>query len=162
MKMVITESQYKRLINESGIRNINELAKPYKKAKIYFHQDLDGVTTAIGMKSYLENYGIKVVDAEVIQYGDKEFSVKKPDASGDVMPVLVDFADLLMKNKSIHTVRGEGWSNVARAVSLLGSGKITLKPYVTHTFPLDEITTAFETFVKRIEGAVKVVVKSSE
>jgi len=77
-------------------------------------------------------------------------------------PVLVDFEDLLMKNKSIHTVRGEGWSNVARAVSLLGSGKVTLKPYVTHTFPLNEITTAFETFVKRIEGAVKVVVKPNE
>jgi hypothetical protein len=53
---------------------------------------LDGVTTAIGMKNYLENNGIKVVDAEVIQYGDKEFSIKKPDASGDIMPVLVDFA----------------------------------------------------------------------
>jgi L-iditol 2-dehydrogenase len=77
-------------------------------------------------------------------------------------PVLVDFQDLLLKNKSIHTVRGEGWSNVARAVSLLGSGKITLKPYVTHTFPLDKINTAFETFVKRIDGAVKVVVKPSE
>jgi len=51
---------------------------------------------------------------------------------------------------------------VARAVSLLGSGKVTLKPYVTHTFPLDEINTAFETFVKRIDGAVKVVVKSNE
>ena len=67
-------------------------------------------------------------------------------------PVLVDFQDLLLKNKSIHTVRGEGWSNVARAVSLLGSGKVTL----------DEINTAFETFVKRIDGAVKVVVKSNE
>jgi hypothetical protein len=32
------------------------------------------------------------VDSEVIQYGEKEFAVKKPDASGDVMPVLVDFA----------------------------------------------------------------------
>ena len=30
-------------------------------------------------------------------------------------PVLVDLKDLLMKNKSIHTVRGEGWANVARA-----------------------------------------------
>ncbi len=80
------------ILVESGIRNINELAKRYKKAKIYFHQDLDGVTTAIGMKNYLENNGIKVVDAEVIQYGDKEFSIKKPDASGDIMPVLVDFA----------------------------------------------------------------------
>jgi threonine dehydrogenase-like Zn-dependent dehydrogenase len=37
-----------------------------------------------------------------------------------------------------------------------------LKPYVTHTFPLDEITTAFDTFVKRIEGAIKVVVKPNE
>ena len=44
------------------------------------------------MKNYLENNGIKVVDAEIIQYGGKEFAVKKPDASGDVMPVLVDFA----------------------------------------------------------------------
>ncbi|MGB5749723.1 MAG: alcohol dehydrogenase catalytic domain-containing protein [Desulfobacterales bacterium] len=74
-------------------------------------------------------------------------------------PVLVDFKDLLLNNKSIHTVRGEGWANVSRAVSLLSTGKITLKPYVTHSFPLDEITTAFETFVKRIDGAVKVIVK---
>jgi hypothetical protein len=44
------------------------------------------------MKKYLENNGIKVVDSEIIQYGDKEFSVKKLDANGDTMPVLVDFA----------------------------------------------------------------------
>lgn len=77
-------------------------------------------------------------------------------------PVLVDFEDLAWKNKHIYTVRGEGWGNAARAVSLLGSGKITLKPYVTHTFPLKEINTAFDTFVKRIDGAIKVVVKPNE
>jgi len=44
------------------------------------------------MKEYLNNNGIKVVDCEVIQYGDKEFAVKKADAKGDIMPVLVDFA----------------------------------------------------------------------
>ncbi len=82
----------KRILKESGIRNINKLAERYKKAKIYFHQDLDGVTTALGLKNYLEDNGIKVIDAEIIQYGDKEFAVKKLDASGDVMPVLVDFA----------------------------------------------------------------------
>jgi hypothetical protein len=80
------------IINEGGIRDINNLKKRYSKAEIYFHMDLDGVTTAIAMKKYLEDNGIKVVDAHVIQYGDKEFSVKKNDASGDVMPVLVDFA----------------------------------------------------------------------
>ena len=53
---------------------------------------MDGVTTAIAMKKYLEDNGIKVVGSHVIQYGDKEFAVKKNDAQGDTMPVLVDFA----------------------------------------------------------------------
>jgi hypothetical protein len=82
----------KKILKESGIRDIKELSKRYPKAEIYFHQDLDGVTTAIAMKKYLEDNGIKVVDAHVIQYGDKEFAVKKNDAQGDTMPVLVDFA----------------------------------------------------------------------
>ena len=82
----------KPIIKETGLRDIKALAKRYPKAKIYFHQDLDGVTTAIAMKKYLENNGIKVVDTEIIQYGDREFAIKKLDAEGDVMPVLVDFA----------------------------------------------------------------------
>jgi hypothetical protein len=82
----------KKILKESGIRDIKELSKRYPKAEIYFHQDLDGVTTAIAMKNYLENNGIDVVDTHVIQYGDKEFAVKKNDAMGDTMPVLVDFA----------------------------------------------------------------------
>lgn len=82
----------KRLLKESGLREINDIAKRYKKAKIYYHQDLDGVTSALAMKKYLESYGIKVVDAEIIQYGDQEWSIKKPEANGGVMPVLVDFA----------------------------------------------------------------------
>ena len=81
-----------KLITESGIRDISALRKRYPKAEIYFHQDLDGVTTAIAMKKYLEDNGIKVVGSHIIQYGDKEFAVKKNDAQGDVMPVLVDFA----------------------------------------------------------------------
>lgn len=82
----------KKIIKETGIRNISALKKRYPKAEIYFHQDLDGVTTAIAMKRYLEDNGIEVVGCHVIQYGDKEFAVKKNDATGDTMPVLVDFA----------------------------------------------------------------------
>jgi hypothetical protein len=92
MKIIISETQYRQLISESGLREINNLAKRYKKAKIYFHQDLDGVTTALAMKNYLEQHGIEVVDAEIIQYGDKEFGIKKPEGEGEIMPVLVDFA----------------------------------------------------------------------
>lgn len=90
----IIEEENKRMLNESGIRDIRALAKRYPMAKIYFHQDLDGVTTALAMKNYLEQHGIKVVDAEIIQYGSKEFAIEKieDEARGDVMPVLVDFA----------------------------------------------------------------------
>lgn len=91
IKKIIREES-RRLLKESGIRDINNIAKRYQKAKIYFHLDLDGVTTALAMKNYLEQNGIQVVDAEPIQYGAKEFAVKKVEGEGDVMPVLVDFA----------------------------------------------------------------------
>lgn len=88
----IIEEENRRILNESGIRDIKALAKRYPMAKIYFHQDLDGVTTALAMKNYLEQHGIKVVDAEIIQYGSKEFAIKKVEGEGEIMPVLVDFA----------------------------------------------------------------------
>ncbi|MBM4332468.1 MAG: zinc-binding dehydrogenase [Deltaproteobacteria bacterium] len=74
-------------------------------------------------------------------------------------PVSADFASLAKDNKSIHTVRGEGWGNCGRAVSLLASGRVNLKPLITHSFPLANIEEGFKTFRERIGGAVKVVVK---
>jgi len=74
-------------------------------------------------------------------------------------PVTANFASLGMDNKAIYTVRGEGWANCARAVSLLSQGRINLKPLVTHSFPLKDIKEAFRTFVQRIGGAIKVAVK---
>ncbi|NIQ04724.1 MAG: hypothetical protein GWO20_03025, partial [Candidatus Korarchaeota archaeon] len=56
-------------VDESGMRNITKLAKQYKKAQGYFHMDLDGVTSAIAMKTYLEGFGIKTTDVKKIQYG---------------------------------------------------------------------------------------------
>lgn len=69
----------KKILNESGFRDIKKISQTYDKAEIYFHQDLDGVTTAIAMKNYLERNGISVIDCHVTQYGSKEFAVKKID-----------------------------------------------------------------------------------
>ena len=73
-------------------------------------------------------------------------------------PVPTDFSLLAKDNRSIHTVRGEGWANCARAVSLLSSGKVNLKPLLTHSFPLEDVSEAFKTFRERIGEAIKVVV----
>jgi len=82
----------KNLLTESGIRNINKLRSLFDDVVIVTHQDLDGVTSAIGMKYYFEKYGFKVIETQIIQYGDKEFAIKKSDPSKNIMYCLCDFA----------------------------------------------------------------------
>lgn len=135
----------RKLLKESGIRNIKELAKRYPKAKIYFHQDLDGVTTAIGMKNYLEQNGIQVVDAEIIQYGDKEFSVKKIDAEGDTMPVLVDFAHgkpMFIIHTDHHDTQAGVEQGTSTSFREARSNVETISQVVSpkEIFPFDDIT----------------------
>lgn len=79
-------------IFESGLRDIKNILKDYpsKEFEIYFHQDLDGVTSALAMKTYLNNYGFECMDSHIIQYGGMEFAVKK--TKWGRLPVLVDFA----------------------------------------------------------------------
>ena len=120
-RIKLTEKEINHLIKkivlkEGGIRDINKLAKRYPKAEIYFHQDTDGVATAIAMREYLKNNGIETVGSHVIQYGEKEFQVKKPDASGDTMPVLVDFAHG-KPQFTIHTDHHDSQSGVEKDTS---------------------------------------------
>jgi len=82
----------KKLIKESGIRDINKLRREFDKVIIVTHQDSDGVFSGIGMKKYFENYGFKVVDVQIIQYGDKEWSLKKSDPNDKILYCLCDFA----------------------------------------------------------------------
>jgi len=105
------------IINESGVRDMKKIAKQYKKAKIYFHKDLDGVTSALGIKKYLEDNGIKVVDAEPIQYGGEEYSVKK--VGKGILPVLVDFAHgkPMMKIHLDHHDNQVGFDKLKQSVS---------------------------------------------
>ncbi len=74
-------------------------------------------------------------------------------------PFPADLGTLALNNKHIFTVRGEGWANVGRAVSLLNHRRVDLSPLVTHRFPIDQIDEAFRTFNERIDGAIKVVSK---
>ena len=77
-------------LDESGLRNISDLTKDYKEAELYFHIDLDGVTSAIAIKEYLKGYGIKVIDAHPIQYGGREYAIPRPKKGK--LAVMVDFA----------------------------------------------------------------------
>ena len=87
---ILDKINYITSLNESGIRDIKKLKKQFDQAEIYFHMDLDGIASAVGMKEYLKNSGFKVIGAYHIQYGGKEYAV--PKGKKGVMKVLVDFA----------------------------------------------------------------------
>ena len=68
----------------------------------------------------------------------------------------LDYA--VLNGIQIMTVRGEGRNNCKRALSLMGQGQASTKGIITHTFPLDDFATAYDYFVNRKDGAMKVVV----
>jgi len=104
----------KQMIKESGIRNIKALTETRKEAVMYFHMDLDGVTTAIGMKAYLERYGVKLVECHKIQYGGMEYAVQKPRPG--LLVVIVDFAHG-KPMVHIHTDHHQSQAGVAASTS---------------------------------------------
>ncbi len=73
-------------------------------------------------------------------------------------PVTIDIGLAVKDGVNLYTVRGEGRMSVHRALSLMAEGKINGKPLITHTFPLEEINEAIDTFRERKGGALKVVV----
>ena len=86
---------YNKINEETGIRNISKVVKEFKEGggsefEIWFHQDLDGVISALCMKKYLQDYNIDLLDTHIIQYGGLEFAVKNKQPES--LAALVDFA----------------------------------------------------------------------
>jgi len=78
-------------------------------------------------------------------------------------PQLIDglrWRDLFFKNLTLTTSVGPDFTrDFPLAIQWIGEGRIDVKPLVTHSFPLSEIQTAFETFSDRKDGACKVLIR---
>jgi 2-desacetyl-2-hydroxyethyl bacteriochlorophyllide A dehydrogenase len=114
-------------------------------------------TCGMGVDLVIESSGAK---------NGLDISIKLSKRMGKILllgfshePVTADIESLGLDNKSVYTVRGEGWANCGRAVALWELGRIDLKALITHSFPLAKINDAFRTFTERIGGAIKVAVK---
>src|SRR5574343_365597 len=86
------EKKYDYFINEEvGIRKLKTLVQGYKTSEIYFHMDLDGVTSAIAIRDFFKTYyNIEAVNTHIIQYGGINYAVKNHQPGN--LPILVDFA----------------------------------------------------------------------
>jgi hypothetical protein len=84
--------KYNSFIKEEvGIRNLKEIIKGHKDCEIYFHKDLDGVTSALAIKYFFKTYyNIETIDSHIIQYGGLEFAIKYGKKGS--LKILCDFA----------------------------------------------------------------------
>ncbi len=72
----------------------------------------------------------------------------------------ISWRDAFVRNVTVHTsVNPDFDRDFPLAMRWLAEGRIDLGPLVTHTYPLREIQTAYETFRDRKDGAQKVVIE---
>lgn len=64
---------------------------------------------------------------------------------------------VMAKAINIHGCFDYTWLTFDRAIYLMASGHVKMKPFVTHTLPLSEVSKAFDLLVKK--EAIKVVMK---
>ncbi|MCJ7788797.1 MAG: alcohol dehydrogenase catalytic domain-containing protein [Candidatus Atribacteria bacterium] len=70
----------------------------------------------------------------------------------------VPIKDVIMNEIQVLGSRGNP-NVVAKVIDLMARGKINVKPLITHTFPLERMHEALNTFEKRLDGAMKVIIK---
>lgn len=79
--------------------------------------------------------------------------------SGKLSIPLEPFAAGLGDHKIITTLCPGGKERMRRLLELVRHGRLDLRPLLTHTFPLDRITEAYELFGEHRDGVIKVAIR---
>ena len=78
--------------------------------------------------------------------------------SGDLKVPLGPFAAGLGDHKIITTLCPGGKERMRRLINVVGSGRIDLRPLVTHRYRLDDIEMAYDLFSHQRDGVLKVAI----
>ncbi len=73
-------------------------------------------------------------------------------------PVEVPFHKIMLKNVTIQTGLGN-FIHTETLIKLIQAGKLDLTPLITHRFFLSEAAKGYEVFEKKLDGAIKVILK---
>ena len=79
--------------------------------------------------------------------------------SGKLSVPLEPFAAGLGDHKIVTTLCPGGKERMRRLMELVRHGRLDLRPLLTHTFSLDQITEAYELFGQRRDGVIKVAIR---
>ena len=79
--------------------------------------------------------------------------------SGKLSIPLGPFAAGLGDHKIVATLCPGGKERMRRLMELVKQGRVDLRPLLTHTFTLDQITRAYDVFANRKDGVLKVAIR---
>lgn len=79
--------------------------------------------------------------------------------SGKLAVPLEPFAAGLGDHKIVTTLCPGGKERMRRLMELVRHGRLDLRPLLTHTFPLDRVTEAYELFGQRRDGVIKIAIR---
>ncbi len=118
------------------------------------------LTDGLGADQVIEASGTNTAFEESVRMARKGGQVALISIPGDEdQPIAVK--SLVMNQITLHGVRAN--PNCSKAViGMMEEGILDVKPIITNTFPIDEVHEAFDTFIHRIGGAVKVVIYPNE
>ncbi len=72
--------------------------------------------------------------------------------------VTFDLGAVVRSDITMYTTRGEGGNNVKRAIALAAQGRLQGSSLVTHEFPLEHISEAFQVLKNRVGDPIKIVI----
>lgn len=118
------------------------------------------LTGGIGADAVLECAGTTQAIMDAVEYTKKNGRVGMVGIYKE--PASLNVNKIVQWNITVAGSKAEGQRSLAQALSLLSRQTIDISTLITHTYSLDEIHAAFETAEKRLEGAVKVLVKPGQ
>jgi threonine dehydrogenase-like Zn-dependent dehydrogenase len=114
-------------------------------------------TGGLGVDLAIEASGDPVAAAQCIEIGTRGARIS---FIGDpVEPALINIKRFVLEDMTAAGVRGEGRASCGRVMELFEIGKLSAEGIITHHFPLQDILEAMDVYIKRREGAIKVVIE---
>ena len=131
---------------------------------------VSGGAGSVEQLSDLTNGDMVDVVIEAVGHADLSFNeavdlVRKEGTIFEFGVVDTDYVDnypfgkVFYKNLTVrHSVGAKDKGDFLSAADLIAEGKVDMKPLLTHSFPFENAQTAYETFVDRKDGAIKVLI----
>mgnify|MGYP000874979883 FL=1 len=114
------------------------------------------LTEGFGAHQVIECAGNATAYFEAVKMARKRGHVALISIPGDDGQEIA-VKSMIMNQITVHGVRAN--PNCSRTVlNLMSQGAVDARGMITHTFPIDMIHEAFDTFINRKDGAVKVVI----